>query len=77
MKRHFGHSKMRFSEWLGLGEALTNSIRVWHLPQRGRSIAVNERTVGADMASRQKTKVNKAQEARPSGIRHMGQKNST
>ncbi|MET3905918.1 hypothetical protein ABID59_000239 [Bradyrhizobium sp. S3.3.6] len=84
MKRHFGHSKMRFSQLSGFGDALSSPIRVWHLRQRGRSIAINERTVGTDIASHQKEKhlaenekVNKAQEARPSGIRHLGQKNPT
>jgi hypothetical protein len=49
MKWHFGHSKMRFSELSDFGDALSRSIRIWHLPQRGRSIAISERIVDEDI----------------------------
>ena len=37
---HFGHSNVRCSDRSGKGEMRASLIRVWHRPQRGRSIAV-------------------------------------
>jgi len=38
MCSHFGHSKVRRSEWLGPRSIWANIMRPWHLGQRGRSM---------------------------------------
>jgi hypothetical protein len=45
IKSHFGHSKVRFSEWSGRASRLVRFIRLRHLAQRGRSIGTSRTSV--------------------------------
>jgi hypothetical protein len=44
---HFGHSKVRRSEWAGPGSIRASIMRPGHLGQRGRSIGSSDGWVGA------------------------------